>query len=344
MLKNRSRIKNFLRVVFGSFLGLMLILTSFFLWWRAQEDRRVQGGSKIIETAQGPIEYATFGEGTAVLVLHGTIGGYDQGVVLAEMVDTQDYQFIAVSRPGYLRTPLDTGATFPEQADAYAALLDELGIEQVALLAISGGGPPALQFALRYPERTWGLVMIAASSDVAIQPDTAARVSQEPTTNTTVTENGPPPLWIVNILFSDVTSWLATTITKWQPQWVLPAIVGEDYVETVMNDPVKYALFDGFVDSFALTSQRRVGSFSDGQEFLQHTGYPFETITAPILILQGTKDAIDLELQQQYLNEITPNSTYIEVEGGTHFMPASHNEILAPIIQDFLAQHSPNES
>ena len=342
MFKNRSRVKNFLRMVVGSFLGLVLVLMSAFLWWRVQENRRIESGSEIMETAHGPIEYATFGEGTAVLVLHGTIGGYDQGVVLAEMVDTEDHQFISVSRPGYLRTPLDTGATFPEQADAYAALLDELGIEQVALMAISGGGPPALQFALRHPERTWGLVMIATSTDVAIQPDTPTRVSEEPDTDVTVTESGPPPLWIINVFFSDVTSWLATTIAKWQPRWVLPAIVGENYVETVMNDPIKYALFDGFVDSFALTSQRRVGSFSDGQEFLQHTGYPFETITAPILILQGTKDDIDLELQQKYLDEITPNSTYIEIEDGTHFMPASHNEILAPIIQDFLAQHSPN--
>jgi len=37
-------------------------------------------GSQIIETACGPIEYATFGQGLPVLVFHGVVGGFDQGL------------------------------------------------------------------------------------------------------------------------------------------------------------------------------------------------------------------------------------------------------------------------
>src|SRR5574342_87084 len=39
--------------------------------------------SQVIETACGPIEYATYGEGRPVLVVHGVVGGYDQAITTA---------------------------------------------------------------------------------------------------------------------------------------------------------------------------------------------------------------------------------------------------------------------
>lgn len=37
-------------------------------------------GSQMNETACGPIEYTTHGEGYPVLVIHGIFGGFDQGI------------------------------------------------------------------------------------------------------------------------------------------------------------------------------------------------------------------------------------------------------------------------
>jgi hypothetical protein len=45
---------------------------------------QVLAGSKVIETARGPIEYTTYGQGSPVLVIHGAGGGYDQGLVTAK--------------------------------------------------------------------------------------------------------------------------------------------------------------------------------------------------------------------------------------------------------------------
>src|SRR4029450_11617463 len=42
-------------------------------------------------------------------------------------------------------------------------LLDALHIKRVAILAFSGGVPPALQFAQRYPERTLALVLASGA-------------------------------------------------------------------------------------------------------------------------------------------------------------------------------------
>jgi 2-hydroxy-6-oxonona-2,4-dienedioate hydrolase len=40
-------------------------------------------GSQVIETDCGTIEYARVGEGYPVLVVHGLIGGFDQGLIHA---------------------------------------------------------------------------------------------------------------------------------------------------------------------------------------------------------------------------------------------------------------------
>ena len=80
------------------------------------------------------------------MVLHGGPGGHDQGFAAASLARA-GYGVIAPSRPGYLRTPLSTGRTFEEQADALAALLDALEVDRVVPYGVSAGGPPTIHFA-----------------------------------------------------------------------------------------------------------------------------------------------------------------------------------------------------
>ena len=133
-----------------------------FTHWLTAHERALETGSQIAATARGPIEYAIAGQGVPILRIHGSPGGYDHSIIGAQArpQDIAGFQVIAVSRPGYLRTPLSSGATPAEQADLYAALLDEMGIERVFVHGISGGGPSALHFAAKYPQRTIGLVLV----------------------------------------------------------------------------------------------------------------------------------------------------------------------------------------
>lgn len=71
------------------------------------------------------------------------------------------YRYVAVSRPGYLGTPLRSGRSPQEQADVFAAALDALGIGTTAVMAVSGGGPSAIEFALRQKECCWGVVLVS---------------------------------------------------------------------------------------------------------------------------------------------------------------------------------------
>jgi len=121
---------------------------------------------KTVSTAipgRGPVEHVSSGEGPAVLALHGAMGGWDQSLLLARTIGGEGYRTIALSRPGYLGTPLSAGRAPEEQADLYAGVLDALGVPKAGVMAVSGGGPSALAFALKYPDRCWGLVLVSTA-------------------------------------------------------------------------------------------------------------------------------------------------------------------------------------
>lgn len=137
-------------------------------------------GSQVIETDCGAIEYASFGEGYPVLVIHGIFGGFDQGRVLARGQIGEEFHSIVPSRFGYLRTPLPNDASPATQADAYACLLDTLGIKQAAIMGTSAGGTSVIQFALRHPDHCSALVLLSSNApgeiETALPPEPLAKV------------------------------------------------------------------------------------------------------------------------------------------------------------------------
>jgi pimeloyl-ACP methyl ester carboxylesterase len=85
-------------------------------------------GATVYATAQGPIEALIFGDGPPVLCIHGVIGGADQAPLMARAFVGDGFRIIAISRFGYMGSPLPSDASAQAQADRYAALLDRLGI------------------------------------------------------------------------------------------------------------------------------------------------------------------------------------------------------------------------
>jgi pimeloyl-ACP methyl ester carboxylesterase len=123
--------------------------------------QRLQGKSTVIPSPYGDIEYTEHGTGSDVLVIHGSGGGFDQGERLAQVVLDDQFHRITSSRFGYVRSTFHEGATWDEQAHAYANLLDHLGVQKVGVVGFSAGGPSALLFALLHPERVSSLTLIS---------------------------------------------------------------------------------------------------------------------------------------------------------------------------------------
>jgi pimeloyl-ACP methyl ester carboxylesterase len=130
-----------------------------------RKRRGVRVDLRTATTRLGPVEYDLHGsEGPVVLSVHAGLGGADQERLFASWLQPDGFRILSPSRPGYLGTPLESGRTNEEQADLLAALLDELGIDRVGVLAVSAGSPVGYTFAARHPDRVGGLVSIGGVS------------------------------------------------------------------------------------------------------------------------------------------------------------------------------------
>ena len=146
--------------------ALLLVAGIVFVYVRFRAEisairQKVLAGSQLLKTDYGDIEYVVRGTGPPVLLLHGAGGGYDQGLLLGQGME-QKFTLIAVSRFGYLRSPMPRQSSVQAQAALYIALLDYLRLEKVIVVAGSAGGPSAIQFAHDYPERCAALILVSA--------------------------------------------------------------------------------------------------------------------------------------------------------------------------------------
>ncbi|MBK5307029.1 MAG: alpha/beta hydrolase [Frankiaceae bacterium] len=129
----------------------------------------------LLSTTRGPVEYAESGAGPAVLVVHGTPGDWQQARALADDL-AGSHRVLLPSRPGYGRTPLSTGRSPQEQAQAHVALLDALGIDRAAVVGISGGGPSSRAVAADHRDRCTALVLCCAVAEHLVTVPTATRL------------------------------------------------------------------------------------------------------------------------------------------------------------------------
>jgi pimeloyl-ACP methyl ester carboxylesterase len=118
--------------------------------------------SDVLRTPSADIEYVDEGSGPPVLLSHGIYGGHDIARTMVQMVLGDGFRTIGPSRFGYFGSTLPERATPGSQADAYAELLDHLGIDKVIAVGYSAGAPSTIALSLRHPERLHGLILAAA--------------------------------------------------------------------------------------------------------------------------------------------------------------------------------------
>ncbi|MEO8971309.1 MAG: alpha/beta hydrolase [Ktedonobacteraceae bacterium] len=275
--------------------------------WQEEEMERLEAGSHVVKTALGLVEYSVLGEGPAVLIVHGSPGGYDQSTAIARFLNDSRFSFICMSRPGYLRTPLATGKTPEEQADMYTALLNALGIQKAAIIGISGGGPSALQFALRHPDRCNGLIMLSA---------VAQHYSEDEVNQLLPPSKRLPKMLSDRLLLFNPFVFALVKLSEAMPQVISP----------------------DFSHSLAMSGLRQPGYDNDMARFDEITGYPLERISVPTLALHGTAD-IDLPIAHAELVEAkVPGARLIKAEGGDHlfFANYAHSDMALAAMREFL--------
>lgn len=301
----------------GGLLALVLLtLVIFFIaysMWISGLTSTLNKGSQIARTPLGDIEYAVLGEGEPKLVIHGMPGGYDQGLVLHRSFPEHfdGVQTIAISRPGYLRTPVASGETPEEQADLYAALLDELKIGRVIVEGASGGAPSAVQFALRHPERTKALILIAPLFE-----GWGGKGNETP----------PPASFLMQ---ENVIAWLAGDGLA---RRMLP--------QADFNNEKQMHAVRALAKTSLPTELRVDGMVNDARAFnkLDYAAWPLEQIAVPVLILQGDKDRnVPPEATMAAAARI-PNADLHIFTGADHFFMIKHTNEMFDRMRQFTSR------
>jgi predicted enzyme related to lactoylglutathione lyase/pimeloyl-ACP methyl ester carboxylesterase len=287
----------------------------------AAARERIATGSEVAQTSCGPIEYATHGEGPPILAVHGAGGGFDQGLDGAADIANLGYRVIAVSRFGYLRTPLPDDASAEAQADAHACLLDALGIPRAAILGISAGAPSTMQFALRHPERTAAMILLVPAAYVPREGGAASVKT---------------PHW-TQFLFDTALRWdfAFWKLLRFAPDLASKAILGTPPEVVAAASPEEQARFEVLKQHILPVAPRRLGLVNDAAVVSGLRRFDLEKIAVPTLLFSAEDDGYGTYDGAKYTAAQMPNARFVGFPAGGHML-VGHTDTMRAEIESFL--------
>jgi 2-hydroxy-6-oxonona-2,4-dienedioate hydrolase len=278
-------------------------------------------GSSVVATPCGPVEYAERGAGAPVLSLHGTGGGWDQGLFLARGLPERGFRVVAPSRNGYLRTPMPDAPSPQKEATTFACFLDALRIDKVAVIAASAGATPALQFALQYPDRVSSLILLVPAVGGILPADTADIVS---------------PVIMNVVLGSDFPYWLAMKV--W-PRAMLTVVAVPASLVPQVSDGAREDLSEAIRMILPVTL-RRAGILYDANNQKSEMPYPLKTVQVPTMLISAKDDLYGTIVNARAAASAIPGARLLEFESGGHLL-LDRNTELWPRVAEFINSARP---
>jgi len=280
-------------------------------WWSGRLMRSLDQQATVLDTDHGSIQVARAGDGPPVMVVHGGPGGFDQGLAFGRHLRDGGCELIAPSRPGYLRTPLISGRRPAEQADLYAAMLDVLRIGKVTVLGVSSGGPSAVHFAARHPQRTTALLLDCAvllAFDEHLNP--FERMLSE----------------------TGFGVWLSYQLAGRWPAMMTAVVVDafseglnkgqrREAITWITSDPARQQSIKDLLSSAAPRKHRQPGQGNDESIEPDLDPLPFADVTAPTLVAHGTNDGLVPSAHATHAADQIAGAELILVEEGHHALP-----------------------
>lgn len=279
---------------------------------RARE--RIAGGSRIAATRCGPIEYAELGSGPAVLLVHGAGGGFDQALDLARDISGAGFRVIAMSRFGYLRTPMPADPSPAAQADAHAALLDALGVGHAAIIGISAGAPSSMQFALRHPLRCNALVLLVPLAYAPRPPASLSAAAR---------------FVYGRVLRSDFLFWL---LLKAARPMMVKTILATPPEVLRRASAAEQQRAHSLLERILPVSRRQQGLLNDGAIGMAMQRFELESIRVRTLLVSLPDDLYGTYESARYSAEHMPNARFVAYESGGHVWAGHHADVVAELL------------
>jgi pimeloyl-ACP methyl ester carboxylesterase len=280
---------------------------------------RIGAKGTVIASPYGDIEYTQGGAGPPVLVIHGSGGGYDQGELMVRAVLGEQFHWIAPSRFGYLRSTFHAGASFDDQAHAYAHLLDRLGIDKVAVVALSHGGPSALLFAALHPRRVSSLTLISAGVASSSDPK-QAQANQKGDMLTLIFRH-------------DALYWIVSKLLRKQ----LLALMGANEAVSAGLTPAQRDIADQVIDHMNPVAPRSAGVAFDNQAAMPNER--IAAIQAPTLIFHATDDTLQLVRNAEFASAHIAGAKLVRFQAGGHLLLCVEQATLGAMLRQHIVDH-----
>ena len=273
-------------------------------------------------------------------------GGAGSLLIASELLE-HGFSVLAVSRPGYLGTPLSVGLTNEQQADALAALLEVLNIPQVAVLGFSAGAPVAFQFALRHPDKASALVLESIGAQAN---DTLSYIILE------LLLNQQSPFSAAAIPQLDFATYMLYMTTRFDFYSVVKEILPLDnnLSPSQLNQRIRFVIkhhtqtefLRKLIYSLMPISPRANGIANDVANALLGN-WPlvpsfYQGLTTPTILVQALNDTNGNYAVAQYVNSQIAGSQLITVEDSGHFIWLGRNtHAWEKQLVSFLKTHKP---
>lgn len=313
-----------------TFVGLAFLIAATLTYFSYRDaldaaHARISSGSRMATTACGPIEYAVAGTGPPVLMVHGSGGGFDQGLDFAHPLIDQGFRVIAPSRFGYLRSPFPADPSPAAQADAHACLLDALNVPRVAALGGSAGAPSVMQLCLRHPERCSAMILAVP---LAFKP----RPADQPE------ETSPLMEWVIKTtLRSDFIFWTATKLAR---DTLIETILATPIDDFRKASPEEQERVLRILRNVAPIAKREKGLWNDTTLAKSLTRYELEKLTVPTLVFSTENDLFGTFESGRYTAEQIPGARFIGYPDGGHIWVGHNQEVWAEV-KRFIEQAGP---
>lgn len=303
---------------------LIVLIGTIFTGWHFNRDMKLANihaanGSVLIATRCGPIEYQEAGEGIPLLMVHGSGGGHDQGMAFAGNLAKKGIRVIAMSRFGYLRTPMPIDASPQAQAEAHVCLLDALNIGQAAVLGGSAGAPSAMQMAIRHPDRVSSLVLLVP---LTYKPNTQAASAEAMSPST--------EKMMMRLIGSDFFFWSGLHVA---PDQVIKHVLATPPEQVASASVQERARINTMLDNILPVSARAQGLRSDTAVGKNMQRMALESIHAPTLIISTRDDRYGTYASAQYTASQITDAKFIGFNEGGHVWVGHDEQIQAEILK-----------
>lgn len=272
---------------------------------------QIEGNIAVGEDRQ--LGFAEFGapQGRAMFWLHGTPGARRQIPVEARIYAREaNIRLIGVDRPGIGSSTPYQYQTVSQFADDLRTVADTLGIDKMAVIGLSGGGPYTLACAAAMPERVVAAGILGGVAP-AVGPDaigsglmTLARLAEP------VLQRAGRPISI-----------LATGLIRMirpvaEPALELYALISPEGDRRLLGRPEFKAMF---LDDLLNGSRKQLAApIADAVLFARYWGFRLDEVQVPVHWWHGDADHIIPFAHGEHAVSLLPDARLYPIPGESH--------------------------